>query len=178
MTVLHGVAHELLREALAPYGAEVVVATKVGPTPEGLARPDQLRGLVEEDLRLLGREHLDGVNLRQFGLESVVEHVGALAELQQAGLVRHLGLSNVDRVRAVLRAGRRGSRGRGCEAPRRGARDRAGAPGDGGAGPARVDAEPGTHVLAIPGTSDPAHLAENLGAGELRLTAEELATLE
>ena len=47
------------------------------------------------DLRALGRDHLDLVYLRQGGLESVAEHFGVLAELQQAGLIRHLGLSSV-----------------------------------------------------------------------------------
>ena len=90
-----GIANELVREALAPYDDGVLVATKVGPTRDGLARPDQLRALVEADLRELGRDVLDLVYLRQAGLADVSEHVGALAELQQAGLVRDLGLSNV-----------------------------------------------------------------------------------
>jgi aryl-alcohol dehydrogenase-like predicted oxidoreductase len=89
------IANELIREALAPYDEAVVVATKVGPTREGLARPDQLRALVEADLRALGRDSLDLVYLRQGGLHSVAEHVGALADLRDAGLVRHLGLSSV-----------------------------------------------------------------------------------
>ena len=88
-------ANELIRQALAPYSDDLVIATKVGPTNEGMARPEQLRDLVEEDLRRLGREHLDVVNLRQFGLDSVADHFGALAELRAAGLIRHLGLSNV-----------------------------------------------------------------------------------
>jgi len=89
------VANELIGEALAPYDEGLVIATKVGPTRDGLARPDQLRALVEADLRALRRDQLDLVYLRQGGLESVAEHFGALAELRDAGLVRHLGLSNV-----------------------------------------------------------------------------------
>jgi aryl-alcohol dehydrogenase-like predicted oxidoreductase len=89
------IANELIREALAPYPDDLLIATKVGPTPHGMARPDQLAALVEDDLRALGRDHLDLVYLRQGGLESVVEHFGVLAELQRAGLVRHLGLSSV-----------------------------------------------------------------------------------
>lgn len=94
-------ANELINAALAPYPDDLVIATKVGPgkDPSGqwlpLARPDELRGQVEENLRQLGRDHLDLVNLRQAGLESVAEHVGALAELRDAGLIRHLGISNV-----------------------------------------------------------------------------------
>jgi aryl-alcohol dehydrogenase-like predicted oxidoreductase len=89
------IANELIREALAPYPDDLLIATKVGPTATGLARPDQLAALVEADLRALGRDHLDLVYLRQGGLESVAEHFGVLAELQQAGLIRHLGLSSV-----------------------------------------------------------------------------------
>src|SRR3954452_953866 len=89
------VANELIREALSPYDEGLVIATKVGPTDRGLARPDQLRALVEADLRALGREQLDLVYFRQGGLESVAEHFGALAELREAGLIRHLGVSSI-----------------------------------------------------------------------------------
>jgi pyridoxine 4-dehydrogenase len=88
-------ANDTIREVLQPYPEGVVVATKVGPTGDGLARPDQLRSLVEANLRVLGRDHLDLVYLRQHGLQSVTEHFAALAQLRQAGLIRHLGLSNV-----------------------------------------------------------------------------------
>ncbi|WP_182900566.1 oxidoreductase [Microbispora sp. H10830] len=94
-------ANELINRALAPYPDDLVIATKVGPgrDPSGewlpLARPDQLRGQVEENLRQLGRDHLDLVYLRQAGLDSIAEHFGALAELREAGLIRHLGISNV-----------------------------------------------------------------------------------
>jgi len=94
-------ANELINRALAPYPDDLTIVTKVGPgrDPSGewlpLARPEQLRGQVEENLRQLGRDHLDVVNLRQHGLDSVAEHFGALADLRAAGLIRHLGLSNV-----------------------------------------------------------------------------------
>ncbi|MFF7215202.1 aldo/keto reductase [Streptomyces sp. NPDC008238] len=94
-------ANELINSALAPYPRDLVIATKVGPARDAsgewatAARPDQLRGQVEENLRQLGRDHLDLVNLRFMGGASVAEHFGALAELRDAGLVRHLGLSNV-----------------------------------------------------------------------------------
>ncbi|WP_238155028.1 aldo/keto reductase [Kribbella soli] len=90
-----GWANDVLRRALAPYPEELVIATKVGPTKHGLARPDQLRELVESDLRVLGVDSLDLVYLRQAGLESIAEHFGALAELQAKGMIRHLGVSNV-----------------------------------------------------------------------------------
>ena len=94
-------ANELISTALAPYPEDLVIATKVGPgrDPSGewlpWARPDQLRGQVEENLRQLGRDHLDLVNLRAYPVDSIAEHFGALAELRDAGLIRHLGVSNV-----------------------------------------------------------------------------------
>ncbi|WP_037602130.1 oxidoreductase [Streptacidiphilus rugosus] len=94
-------ANELINRALAPYDDQVVVVTKVGPGrgPSGdwtaRATPEQLRGQVEENLRQLGGDHLDVVNLRR-GLEpSIAEHFGALADLRDAGLIRHLGISHV-----------------------------------------------------------------------------------
>jgi aryl-alcohol dehydrogenase-like predicted oxidoreductase len=93
-------ANELIAAALAPYPDDLVIVTKVGPgrDPWGewyTARPDQLRGQVEENLRQLGRDHLDVVNFRRMGQESIAEHVGALASLRDVGLVRHIGISNV-----------------------------------------------------------------------------------
>ena len=94
-------ANELINTALAPYPADLVITTKVGPGRDTWgewhsARPDQLRGQVEENMRQLGRDQLDVVNLRRrTGQESIAEHFGALAELRQAGLIRHLGVSDV-----------------------------------------------------------------------------------
>lgn len=96
-------ANELIRAALAPYPGDLVIVTKVGPRrdPAGewmaAASPGELRGQVERNLRQLGRDHLDVVNLRKMpGMgDSVAEHFGALAELRGAGLIRHLGVSGV-----------------------------------------------------------------------------------
>ncbi|MEU7515377.1 aldo/keto reductase [Streptomyces sp. NPDC042898] len=94
-------ANELISRALAPYPEDLVITTKVGPgrdvSGEWLphATPEQLRGQVEENLRHLGRDHLDVVNLRIVGTDSIAERFGALADLRAAGLIRHLGLSNV-----------------------------------------------------------------------------------
>ncbi|MFM9367759.1 aldo/keto reductase [Streptomyces sp. Da 82-17] len=96
-------ANELINRALAPYPDGLVIATKVWPGRDTLgdwwwARPEQLRGQVEENLRQLGRDHLDLVNLRvprSGRADSIGDHVGALAELRDAGLIRHLGVSNV-----------------------------------------------------------------------------------
>ncbi|WP_248962208.1 aldo/keto reductase [Sphaerisporangium perillae] len=100
-------ANELIRTALAPYGDKLVIATKVGPmldsdgVPSGQARPDQLRGLVEDNLRSLDVDRLDLVYLRVGGMagpggESIADRFAALAELREEGLIRHLGVSNVD----------------------------------------------------------------------------------
>jgi aryl-alcohol dehydrogenase-like predicted oxidoreductase len=94
-------ANELINSALAPYPDDLLIATKVGPHREydgewgTAARPDQLRGHVEENLRQLGRDHLDLVYLRRMRQDSIAEHFGALAELREAGLIRHLGISDV-----------------------------------------------------------------------------------
>ncbi|MGW3326467.1 oxidoreductase [Streptomyces virginiae] len=94
-------ANELINAALAPYPEDLVITTKVGPGrgPSGAwlehATPELLRGQVEENLRQLGRDHLDVVNLRIVGTDSIAERFGALAELRDAGLIRHLGISNV-----------------------------------------------------------------------------------
>src|ERR687897_2911914 len=91
-------ANELINSALAPYPDDLVITTKVGPgrDPSGAwlpwATPQQLRGQVEENLRQLGRDHLDVVNLRANGLDDVSGHFEQLAALQQAGVIRHLGL--------------------------------------------------------------------------------------
>ncbi|MFI1385767.1 aldo/keto reductase [Embleya sp. NPDC020886] len=95
-------ANELINRALAPYPDDLVITTKVGPArdPAGqwathAVTPTELRGQVEENLRQLGRDHLDVVNLRVLGTHSIAERFGALADLREAGLIRHLGVSNV-----------------------------------------------------------------------------------
>ncbi|MFE7457585.1 oxidoreductase [Streptomyces sp. NPDC057554] len=95
-------ANELINSALAPYADDLVITTKVGPArdragewAEHARTPSALRAQVEENLRQLGRDHLDVVNLRVVGTESIAERFGALADLREAGLIRHLGLSNV-----------------------------------------------------------------------------------
>jgi pyridoxine 4-dehydrogenase len=99
-------ANRLIREALHPYAENLVIATKVGPLrgpdglPSGQATPDQLRGLVEENLDALGLDRLDLVYLRIGGMmapagESLADRFGVLAALREEGLIRHLGVSNV-----------------------------------------------------------------------------------
>jgi aryl-alcohol dehydrogenase-like predicted oxidoreductase len=99
-------ANELINSALAPYPEDLVITTKVGPgrDPAGdwlhVRTKKELRGQVEENIRQLGRDHLDVVNLRigqalERGEGSLAEPFQALAELRQEGLIRHLGISNV-----------------------------------------------------------------------------------
>jgi pyridoxine 4-dehydrogenase len=98
-------ANALIREALHPYPPELVIATKVGPV-FGAGGPGQLpaaglRAAVEDNLQTLGLDCLELVYLRIGRMEvphgeSVAERFEALATLRDAGLIRHLGLSNVD----------------------------------------------------------------------------------
>jgi aryl-alcohol dehydrogenase-like predicted oxidoreductase len=100
------VTNELIREALHPYPEDLRIVTKVGAfrDAEGgwpVARePDQLRRAVHDNLERLGLDALDAVNLRMGGMQdpepgSLAEPFGALAELREQGLIRHLGLSTV-----------------------------------------------------------------------------------
>lgn len=218
-------ANEIINGALSPYPDDLVIAAKVGPfrnyTGEWgtSARPEDLRGHVEENLRQLGRDHLDLVYLRRMRQDSVAEHFGALAELRDKGLIRHLGISDVEprhlaeaqAIAPVVSVQNRfglDSRNRVTDELVRicGQQGIAFVPffaiaGDGGAEGATTahdeavlavarahDATPaqirlawtlaqGPHMLAIPGTGNPDHLAENIAAGALRLTDEELHTL-
>ncbi|MCW2540610.1 MAG: oxidoreductase [Frankiales bacterium] len=99
--------NEIIREALAPYPDELHIVTKVGARRDEQGgwpharTPAELRTQVHENLDHLGLDVLDVVNLRVGGLEaaepgSIAEQFEALAELQQQGLIRHLGLSTVD----------------------------------------------------------------------------------
>lgn len=100
------VTNQIIREALHPYPDDLVIVTKVGGKrgPDGswlpAQSPDELKRAVHDNLRNLGVEALDGVNLRLWGNrlnpseEPVAERFTALAELQQQGLIRHLGVSN------------------------------------------------------------------------------------
>ncbi|MFF5215006.1 aldo/keto reductase family oxidoreductase [Micromonospora sp. NPDC000442] len=100
------VTNELIREALHPYPESLVIATKVGANRDAQGgwptarRPEDLRRQVHENLRSLGVETLDLVNMRMGDAEgpqpgSVTEAFETLAALQQEGLIRHLGVSNV-----------------------------------------------------------------------------------
>lgn len=100
------IANEIIREALHPYPDDLAIVTKVGARrgpdkswPVALSR-DELIGAVHDNLRHLGLDALDIVNLRvgdQFGPNenSIAEPLSVLAELEAEGLIRHIGLSNV-----------------------------------------------------------------------------------
>jgi pyridoxine 4-dehydrogenase len=100
------VTNELIREALHPYPDSLHIVTKVGALrdaaggwPRALA-PAQLRQAVHDNLDHLGLDVLDVVNLRVGGLDrpaadSVDEPFTPLAQMQQEGLIRHLGISTV-----------------------------------------------------------------------------------
>jgi aryl-alcohol dehydrogenase-like predicted oxidoreductase len=101
------VTNEIIREALAPYGHDLTIVTKIGARrgADGSWNPafsaQDLTQAVHDNLRNLGRDVLDVVNLRlMFDVHgpaegSLAEPLSDLAELQRQGLVRHIGLSNV-----------------------------------------------------------------------------------
>jgi aryl-alcohol dehydrogenase-like predicted oxidoreductase len=100
------VTNELIREALAPYPDDLHIVTKVGARRDDAGAwlhartPTELRAQVHDNLRRLGLDALDVVNLRVGAREapepgSIAEKFAALAELRRQGLIRHLGLSTV-----------------------------------------------------------------------------------
>ena len=101
------VTNQIIKQALHPYPADLVIVTKVGARRgadkswnHALSRQD-LIDAVHDNLRNLGLERLDIVNLRVGRPEaptegSIEEPLTVLAELKQQGLIRHLGLSNVN----------------------------------------------------------------------------------
>ncbi|MGA7199065.1 MAG: aldo/keto reductase family oxidoreductase [Roseiarcus sp.] len=101
------ITNQLIREALHPYPDDLVIVTKVGAVRGADASwnpamsPADLTRAVHDNLRNLGVESLDVVNLRLMGRVhgpsegSLEEPFTALAELRRQGLIRHLGLSNV-----------------------------------------------------------------------------------
>jgi pyridoxine 4-dehydrogenase len=210
-------ANELIREALHPYPDDLVIVTKVGALVEGsdLARPaaektgltpDNLRRGVEANLRTLGVDRLDVVNLRLGDLDRAGTPLAAPLEL-----IRHLGISNVtaaefDQASAIAPIA--------CvqnlynlsardDDPLVDACAQAGVAyvpffPIGGFQPVtarHLDAVAARHqatvqqvalawllarsrnILVIPGTGSVAHLEQNLAAGALRLTEEDLAEL-
>jgi pyridoxine 4-dehydrogenase len=101
------VTNQIIREALHPYPDDLMIVTKVGAVRGQDAswmpaqQPDDFRRAVDDNLKNLGVEALDVVNLRITGdvhapTEGSIEtRVRALAELKRQGMIRHIGLSNV-----------------------------------------------------------------------------------
>jgi aryl-alcohol dehydrogenase-like predicted oxidoreductase len=100
------VTNQIIREALYPYPDELHIVTKVGAYRDfkggwpHARSPEQLRQAVHDNLIHLGLEALDVVNLRIGGFDSpepgsLAEPFGALAEMREEGLIKHLGVSTV-----------------------------------------------------------------------------------
>jgi aryl-alcohol dehydrogenase-like predicted oxidoreductase len=212
------VSEELIAEALAPYPPGLVIATKGGLLRDGPGqwrpdgRPEHLRQALDGSLQRL---RADVIDLYQFHRPDprvpFEDSVGTLAELRDAGKIRHVGLSNVDadqvrRAQAIVPVvsvqNRYNPSDRSSEdvvelAEKDGFAFIPWAPVGGhrpGAGDAlatvaeRHDATPiqvalawqlarSPQMLPIPGTGSVAHLEENVAAGGLRLTDEDLAAL-
>ena len=216
-------ANEQIPRALHPYPDDLVIATKVGPIrdergfPSREATPEQLRGLVQENLRDLRLDRLDLVYLRVGGMgpvggASIAERFEALARLRDEGLIRHLGVSNVDlaqfeealaiapvaAVQNHFNVQHRGDAellrrcaGRGIAFvpffPLGGGFQPLDAPAVArvaarrGATPAQIAQawllQTSPNLLLIPGTGSLEHLEENVAAGDIVLTDEELTAL-
>ncbi|HEY0063468.1 MAG TPA: aldo/keto reductase family oxidoreductase [Telluria sp.] len=111
------VTNKIIKSALAPYPHDLTIVTKVGARrgSDGAWLPAQsaaeLHSAVEDNLRHLGLDVMEVVNLRIMldvhhpAEGSIEEPLAALAELQQRGLIRHIGLSNV--TAAQVEQGRR-----------------------------------------------------------------------
>ncbi len=100
------VTNQIIREALSPYPADLVLVTKIGARRGADASwlpafsPDELKRAVDDNLRNLGLEQLEVVNLRlMFDTHgpaegAIAEQLAVLTDLRRQGLVRHIGLSN------------------------------------------------------------------------------------
>src|ERR1700730_12104051 len=111
------ITNQLIREALHPYRDDLVIVTKIGArrgtdgSVLAATSPDELIRAVHDNLRNLGVDVLDVVNLRNVfddagrAGELIDAGLSILADLQRQGLVRHIGLSNV--TPAQVAAGRR-----------------------------------------------------------------------
>jgi len=101
------VTNQLIKQALHPYPQGLVIVTKLGARRgvdkswnHARSRQDLIDG-VHDNLRNLGLDALDVVNMRVGGFAapepgSIEEHLTVLAELRQQGLIRHIGVSNVN----------------------------------------------------------------------------------
>ena len=233
----YGACNELIRAALAPYDAGLVLVSKVGaardpdakPLPLVPAqRPAELRAQVEANLASLGTDRLSVVNLRRLDAPPGIiaagdqrvdldDQLAELSALRDEGKIGGIGLSNVSagQLRQALPAGIA------CVQNSYSVLDRTAEPvldvcrehgvawvpffplGSAGfRNMPRVTDNPTVRAVAaelgvtpaqvglawqlahydrtllIPGTASPAHLAENIAAGEIKLTGESLAALD
>ena len=108
------VTNQIIREALHPYADDLVIVTKIGARRGDDASwlpafsPEELKQAVHDNLRNLGLDALDVVNMRVMIGDghapregSIEASINVLAELQQQGLVKHIGLSNVTTAQVV-----------------------------------------------------------------------------
>jgi aryl-alcohol dehydrogenase-like predicted oxidoreductase len=100
------VTNQIIKEALYPYPDDLHIVTKVGAYRDvkggwpPARSPEQLRQAVHDNLIHLGLDAVDVVNLRVGGFDSpepgsIAEPFAALADMQQEGLIKHLGISTV-----------------------------------------------------------------------------------
>jgi len=92
-----GQSEETIGEALAPFGDGYAVATKGGFGGDGRGKPEVLRAEIEESLRRLRARAIDLYYLHRVDpLTPIEESLGAIKEYQDRGVIRHVGVSNVD----------------------------------------------------------------------------------
>ncbi len=101
------VTNQIIKEALSPYPDDLLIVTKIGARRDDKGgwlpaqSPQELETAVEDNLRNLGLETMEVVNLRIMGgglgpeEGSIAQRVETMAELQRKGKIRHIGLSNV-----------------------------------------------------------------------------------
>ena len=211
--------NELIRDTLRPYPEDLVLVTKIGGRRDAAGRwlpalsPDEIRAGVHDNLTHLGVDRLDVVNLRVMTTgESIGEKFAVLAALQQQGLIRHLGVSNVDAaqlaeaqriapvvcVQNIYSLANRSDDPLVAECAEQGVAYVPFFPLGSAFQPfeaAGLETVAKRHevsihrvalawllqrsrnILVIPGSGDPAHVADNVAAASLTLTDEDLAEL-
>ena len=211
--------NELIRDTLRPYPDDLVLVTKIGGRRDAAGRwlpalsPEEIRAGVHDNLTHLGVDRLDVVNLRVMTTgESIGEKFAVLAALQQQGLIRHLGVSNVDAaqlaeaqriapvvcVQNIYSLANRSDDPLVAECAEQGVAYVPFFPLGSAFQPfeaAGLETVAKRHevsihrvalawllqrsrnILVIPGSGDPAHVADNVAAASLTLTDEDLAEL-
>ena len=211
--------NELIRDTLRPYPEDLVLVTKIGGRRDAAGRwlpalnPDEIRAGVHDNLAHLGVDRLDVVNLRVMTTgEPIGEKFAVLAALREQGLIRHLGVSNVDAaqlaeaqriapvvcVQNIYSLANRSDDPLVAECAEQGIAYVPFFPLGSAFQPfeaAGLETVAKRHevsihrlalawllqrsrnILVIPGSGDPAHVADNVAAASLTLTDEDLAEL-